>query len=625
MRSLFIIVIVLLGSFSWGQVEEKTPCNELDTLLKQVVLHWKKGETSLRDKAIVKANEYKYLCSDTVLVNKFVSYNVLINIEKNNFDSCFKSLKNYNYSLNCSSNVDSLNTFSFFSLKSTIYINMEDNKEAMQNIELALKYLNANKYPKKYVTSNYKRANILRTYNKHEEAIELYQNNIRLLEDEYAKLINYQALCATFKELNNFDSANFYSQKALAFYEKTDNEFSSYYVRLLMFEFKLDRFLNNGINSFTNEEVTILEKAAKAYTERGEAQLEINAKSRLGEYFLKVEKDRLKGLLYLEDAFKLASDSEYEAELLVTSKALLEDQMNQIGDKNNYAKVFLESVKSRYNKENTKAIIDIQEKLNVKEKDELILRTEKEAAENALIATRNLSYFLYAIFGAILLIVLGGGFYYWKQQKNAKKIDELNKKALQLQMNPHFFFNVLNSINSFIVKNDKKEAQQYLSKFSRLMRLTLENAQENLIPIEKEIELVENYLALEQLRTKNFNYTIDVDESIKDKKIPPLMIQPFVENSIVHAFRDMDRQGEIEVSLKQINDTITIKISDDGKGIDTSVTKINPEKSSLALKITRERLNAMFKHKEEIIFDTLRLDNKDYPGTLVKFRIPVIS
>ncbi len=426
----------------------------------------------------------------------------------------------------------------------------------------------------------------------------------------------------------NADTAYYYITKAINFIEKeqalNNPEHSSIVNQTYLFQ-SIYFFESNKYK----EAITSLNKVVNYYEDNGQKFTYYNGEANwiLSHCHYGLEDYKEAKRILLEA--KIISDSVKHDHLRAkTNQSLLVMVLRENPIEGIDPDVFLNDLdffSNKNNEETNRLIADYKVKYETQNAKEQLLVSEKEAAENALIATRNLSYFLYAIFGAILLIVLGGGFYYWKQQKNARKIDELNKKALQLQMNPHFFFNVLNSINSFIVKNDKKEAQQYLSKFSRLMRLTLENAQENLIPIEKEIELVENYLALEQLRTKNFNYTIDVDESIKDKKIPPLMIQPFVENSIVHAFRDMDRQGEIEVSLKQINDTITIKISDDGKGIDTSVTKINPEKSSLALKITRERLNAMFKHKEEIIFDALRIENKEYPGTLVKFRIPVIA
>lgn len=624
MKPLAILLFILFSSFGFSQSNKKT-CPELDSLLKQVVFQWKSGNLAKRDSCIKEATKYKSTCRDTTKTNTLVKYQVLSSADKGAFDLCFSLLKEYIYADSCHSYKDSLNTASYYSLKSALYINTEDNKEAMKNIELAIQYLDKSKQPEKYASNNYKRANILRTYNKQEDAIEIYRENLSILDNKYLEVVNYQAMCATFKELKNYDSSNYYAQKALSFYKKTDNEYASYYVRILLFEFKLDLFNETGQNKFVLDEVAVMENAAKKYTELGEMQLSINAKSLLAHYYLKVATNKTKGLAYAKEAFMLAKQNDYQTELLATSKMILEEQIAQNDDSNNYVEAFLNSVKHKYNEENTKAIIGIQEKLNVKEKDEQILKSEKEAAENALIASRNLSYLIYALLGFLLILLIGSFFYVRKQQKTAKKIDELNKKALQLQMNPHFFFNVLNSINSFIVKNDKKEAQLYLSKFSRLMRLTLENSQSNLIPIKKEIELVENYLALEQVRTKNFTYSIEVDEEIKDKNIPPLMIQPFVENSIVHAFRSINHEGKIHVSLKQENQNISISISDNGKGIAHSNTKINPEKSSLALKITRERLNTMFKHKEAIIFDALSSDNIEFPGTLVKFRIPIIG
>src|SRR5690606_11582282 len=118
-----------------------------------------------------------------------------------------------------------------------------------------------------------------------------------------------------------------------------------------------------------------------------------------------------------------------------------------------------------------------------------------------------------------------------------------------LQMNPHFVFNCLGSISSFIVQNGTDSAIKYLSKFSKLMRLTLEYSKESLIPIDKEIEGLQNYLELEQLRFNNmFDFSITKDPNIEDDMaIPPLLLQPFVENAIIHGLVPKKEKGNINI------------------------------------------------------------------------------
>jgi tetratricopeptide (TPR) repeat protein len=179
-----------------------------------------------------------------------------------------------------------------------------------------------------------------------------------------------------------------------------------------------------------------------------------------------------------------------------------------------------------------------------------------------------------------------------------KELAEYEQKALHLQMNPHFVFNCLGSISSFIVQNGTDEAIRYLSKFSKLMRLTLEYSKESLIPIDREIESLQNYLELEQLRfNKMFNFNISKSNQIEDDMaIPPLLLQPFVENSIIHGLIPKASEGSIEIDFLLNQDKLVCTITDDGIGIEQSrILKeelVNVHKS-MALDITRKRLQMM--------------------------------
>ena len=125
--------------------------------------------------------------------------------------------------------------------------------------------------------------------------------------------------------------------------------------------------------------------------------------------------------------------------------------------------------------------------------------------------------------------------------KSQERISELNRRALQLQINPHFFFNVLNSISNYIGRNDQKAAHFYLARFARLMRLSLESSRESWVELGKELDLLEAYLELEKLRKDQFEFEVICPEELRSKKVPPMFVQPFVENAVVHAF-----EGEIE-------------------------------------------------------------------------------
>lgn len=179
-----------------------------------------------------------------------------------------------------------------------------------------------------------------------------------------------------------------------------------------------------------------------------------------------------------------------------------------------------------------------------------------------------------------------------------RDLAEYEQKALHLQMNPHFVFNCLGSISSFIVQNGTDSAIKYLSKFSKLMRLTLEYSKESLIPIDKEIEGLQNYLELEQLRfNQMFDFSITKDLNIEDDMaMPPLLLQPFVENAILHGIVPKKEKGRISIDFALMNDKLVCTVIDDGIGFAKS--KELKENSvtvhkSMALEITRKRLEVI--------------------------------
>ncbi len=180
------------------------------------------------------------------------------------------------------------------------------------------------------------------------------------------------------------------------------------------------------------------------------------------------------------------------------------------------------------------------------------------------------------------------------------------QKALHLQMNPHFIFNCLGAISGFMINKETDLGVKYLAKFSKLMRLTLEYSQESLIPLEKEIESLENYLELERLRFDNkFDFTITKSQNIEDDiAIPPLLIQPLIENAINHGVIPQEKEGKIDICFAIDNDNkIVCEILDNGVGINDSMankkTSVTIHKS-MALGIIKQRLAVIAKETKKI-------------------------
>ena len=260
------------------------------------------------------------------------------------------------------------------------------------------------------------------------------------------------------------------------------------------------------------------------------------------------------------------------------------------------------------------------------------LRQENRIQELKLNESRIITYSLAGISFTILIIGLlliqRGRIYAIK--KNA----ELEQKLFRTQMNPHFIFNALNAIQSYIYKNQPAEAGKYLSNFARLIRLVLNNSREDFIPLDSEIRTLEYYLQLQRLRFNNkFDFSIKIDPAIHRELImvPPMLAQPFIENSIEHGIQHLSSNGSIAISFTLSNGRLYFNVEDNGVGI--SQTKMNNSETynrheSLALSITEERLKLLNKSKQqkiELSIVELTSENHETKGTSITFNIPFIK
>lgn len=196
----------------------------------------------------------------------------------------------------------------------------------------------------------------------------------------------------------------------------------------------------------------------------------------------------------------------------------------------------------------------------------LLLEKEKDLNSDSIQQQRVLLY----VFGFILLIFVGLSIFVYRNTKAKKRAHQLlYLKSLRAQMNPHFIFNSLNSVNNYISTNNERAANKYLSKFSKLMRQVLEHSQVEFISLKEEIEVLKLYVELEHERFKDkFDFRFSVDESINADgyTIPPMLIQPFIENAIWHGLRYKESAGVLEVKFTDKDDFIEIIVEDNGIG-----------------------------------------------------------
>lgn len=308
----------------------------------------------------------------------------------------------------------------------------------------------------------------------------------------------------------------------------------------------------------------------------------------------------------------------------------------------NYEKAYkahVEAIKLRdsfFSTENKEEIAKLEAKYEY-EKKEAKLKAEhdkEQAIKEAEIAQQKFIKNT-SIFGGSSLIIaslIGFVLYRRKQEANAKakeasfnqKVSDTELKALRAQMNPHFIFNSLNSINDFISKNDIDNATNYLIKFSKLMRETLEKSREKEITLDEDIYILKTYMDIENKRAnESFNYTFIIDDAIdrENTLVPPMILQPFVENSIIHGLRDLDRKGKIIISYHIQDNMLLCCVDDNGIGrSQSSQSASKKDKQSLGMNITKTRIDILNKQKNTK-GDVSIIDKPD--GTKIEVKLPL--
>ena len=356
---------------------------------------------------------------------------------------------------------------------------------------------------------------------------------------------------------------------------------------------------------------------------------------------------------YFEESMQLSIDSK--------SNALLYDvyaNINQLhAEQKNFEKAYHFYVLSNqvkdsiYNEKNAKQINELQAKYETATKDKQIVLLAKEKEMQRQEARRQATLKKASVGGLALVTLLAGlVFYVFRQRlKNQKvltakdseikevnfkrQLSELEMKALRAQINPHFLFNCMNSINRMVLGGETENASLYLTKFSKLVRLILENAEAATVSLENELALLKSYIQLEELRFKGkISYHISVDEAIEPEStyLPSMVLQPFVENAIWHGL--MHKQGEekglITINVSEENDRLLCTIEDNGVGREKARQlreKSVWESKSMGIKITEERLRLLSREgREQLIRITDLKDILNHAlGTRVDILIPL--
>ena len=336
-----------------------------------------------------------------------------------------------------------------------------------------------------------------------------------------------------------------------------------------------------------------------------------------------------KAIIELEEAAALAdtiNNPKEQANAYLNLAELYEKNGSPLQALNTFKK-YSEAV-ARTEKQNKLAL---QEKANLikqqKEIEELSNRVVLGQQEEQTTLQRQ-QLIIYGLLVIIVIIVVTSYFIFKNAQESKRANQLLALKSLRSQMNPHFIFNALNSVNHFISQNDERTANKFLSEFSRLMRLVMENSQEDFIPLYKEEEIISLYVKLEHYRFRDkFDYQIRVDDDLNKETIelPPMLIQPYIENAVWHGLRYKESKGNLDVHIGKDAQGLKVEITDDGIGRKKSMelkTENQKKHNSTGLKNIQERLhilNTIYKTSYRVAIEDLPADG----GTRVTISLPL--
>ncbi|MDP2384807.1 MAG: histidine kinase [Bacteroidota bacterium] len=270
-------------------------------------------------------------------------------------------------------------------------------------------------------------------------------------------------------------------------------------------------------------------------------------------------------------------------------------------------------------------LLEKERELNAKSID--ILKQDKALKEDQL-GLKNIIIISLCIAIALMLLAV---FFIIRSSREKRKVHQLLAlKSLRGQMNPHFIFNALNSVNHYVSQNDERQANRYLSDFSRLMRLVMDSSKFDFISISDELEMLRLYLQLEHARfEEKFDYEIEVGEQIEkgEWEIPPMLIQPYLENAVWHGLRYIEGKGALKMNLSLKDSDLLVTITDTGIGRTKSQeikTQNQKKQTSLGMQNIESRIDIM----NQVFHTNIKVEIRDafpgqkYCGTQVKLLIP---
>ncbi len=584
MKVYFIVYLLIFNLYTLGAQTEITKTQEIEQhlLLSKSLLQKDLDSSSFY---VEKALELsKLIANDTLLVKSHLQKSSVL-IFKKGFSEA-DSLLQYNLEKELPKHLEGQTLHNL----GTIQYYKQNFKKALDIYLNAAKILEQTKNSKQLVNTYTNIGSINAALKNFKNAQTYLERALPLSEfNEILRLQILVNLCNIYKEQKIFKkfTDNIFEAETLAKKYKAKNILSVIY--------------NNLATYYTEEEGADYNKALDYGKKAITLKKELNQTSTLnvsynnvGHSYLK-KGEYTKAIRYLDSAIPDAQGilKSYIFNNLKESYSGLKDYKTAI----RYADLKDQIKDSITNAEQKEKVAELTERFESEKKQQQIdILDTKNELQALTIKQQNYILIVLVIFGVLVLIL---GYFGFKNYKTKQQLDTvlLQQKLRKTQLNPHFLFNALQSIQNFIYQNDKEKSGSYLTSYSKLIRLVLEKSDDDFTTVEDDKIALESYLNLQQLNhNSKFTYTVDIDNTVDEDfdMLPTLITQPFVENAILHGLKDNDK-GNIIIKYYKNNNVLYVSIIDNGKGFEIKKENAKRLHKSMSMGIIREQLKNLNK------------------------------
>jgi two-component system, LytTR family, sensor kinase len=503
----------------------------------------------------------------------------------------------------------------------------------------AQKYINKNGSITQKVEVKNKLASVYRVSGQATKAIDVY-NDVLELEQKQSNRAGYAATQNTIGE--TYQQVN-QKQKALAAYKKSESIAKETGDKDVLVNSLKKQGEVHRSNMDYNEELKVRKEIVQISEKTQDKNVLAEENLEIGNIFVKKDQP-VKAVPYIQKSIKLANET---GNLAQKGKALqsLSSAYSNNAEYNKALDVYkqyvvtqdsLQSRKDRDIKHSYEMLASlnkqiqrldlIEKELKISEQTIDLLQQEQIVNTKSLKAQKILNI---SMIVALLVVTLASILIFRSNLEKRRANQMLALRSLRSQMNPHFIYNSLNSVNNYISKSDEKSANKFLSDFSRLMRAVMDNSKHDFVPLASELQILDVYLKLEHSRfSDNFDFLFTVDPELETEQfmIPPMLIQPFIENAIWHGLRYRNDKGLLTVNLSREKNSVKVTIEDNGIGRRKSEelkTKNQKEHTSTGLKNIDTRIaiiNQLYNAK--IGLQIIDIEQHNTTGTRIILTIP---